>query len=82
MRVVKYPEPEVETIVTCPKCKAELAYVSSDCYCRDGIVSDLKCIDCPCCKTFIVVGKVPYPIRTGEKLPHFSGGSWAKEAKP
>jgi hypothetical protein len=31
MRVVKYPEPEAETLVTCPKCKAELAYIGSDC---------------------------------------------------
>ena len=82
MRVVKYPEPEVETLITCPKCKAELAYVGSDCYWRDGVVSDLKCVDCPCCKTFIIVEKVPYPIRVGGKIWNFSDGSWAKEVKP
>jgi hypothetical protein len=56
--------------------------VGGDCYWRDGVVSDLKCVDCPCCKTFIIIEKVPYPIRVGEKIWNFSDGSWAKEAKP
>lgn len=82
MRVVKYPEPEKETLITCSKCKAELAYVGSDCKWRAGATCDIKYIICPCCKTELKIECTPYPINIGDKFYYFNDGSWAEEAKP
>lgn len=82
MKVVKYPKPEAETLVTCPKCKAELAYVGSDCKWRDGITGDIKYIICPCCNSEIKIDFTPYSINIGDKFYYFSDGSWAEEANP
>ena len=79
MRVVKYPEPEAETLVTCSKCKAELAYVGSDCQWRDGVTGDIKYIICPCCKSEVKIDFTPYPINIGDRFYYFSDGSWAEE---
>ena len=62
MRVIKYPEPEKEEFITCPKCHAELAYNRSDCHWKDGIAGDIKYIVCPCCNHEIRVAYTPYPM--------------------
>lgn len=82
MRVVRYPEPEAETLVTCSRCKAELAYVGSDCQWRDGVTGDIKYIICPCCKSEVKIDFTPYPINIGDRFYYFSDGSWAEEANP
>lgn len=82
MRVIKYPEPEAETLITCPKCTAELAYVGSDCKWRSGVTGDIKYIICPCCKSEVKIGFTPYSINISDRFSYFNDGSWAKEAKP
>jgi hypothetical protein len=81
MRVIRYPEPEIETFVTCSKCKAELAYVGSDCQWRDGFSGDIKYIVCPCCNNEIKIDYTPYPINIGDRFSCFNDGSWATEVK-
>lgn len=81
MRVVKYPEPEAETLVTCPKCEAELAYVGSDCKWRDGVTGDIKYITCPCCKSEVKIGFTPYPINLGNRFVYCDYGSWTEKTK-
>ena len=75
MGVVKYLEPEAETLVTCSKCKAELAYVGSDCEWRDGVTGDIKYIICPCCKSEIKIDFTPYPIYIGGRGYYFNDDS-------
>lgn len=82
MRVIKYPEPEQETITTCSKCGAELAYTGSDCQWRSGVTGDIKYIICPCCKSEIKINFTPYPINIGDRFYYFNDGSWAEEANP
>ena len=81
MRVIRYPEPEAETFITCSKCKAELAYVGSDCQWRDGVTGDIKYITCPCCKSEIKIDFTPYPINICDRFYYFKDGSWAEETK-
>lgn len=85
MRVIKYPEPEQETIITCSKCGAELAYVNSDCYWKNGVASDLKYIVCPICKTELIIKSIPYPgilAIIGKPGKEFRlSDSWAEETK-
>lgn len=81
MRVVKYPEPEAETLVTCSKCGAELAYVGSDCKWRDGITGDIKYIICPCCKGKIKIGYTPYPINISDRFSYANFSSSVEETK-
>ena len=81
MRVVKYPEPEMETFVTCSRCGAELAYVGSDCMWRDSTTGDIKYIMCPCCYSEIKIEFTPYPINIGDRFYYFNDGSWVEEAK-
>ena len=82
MRVVRYPEPEAEAFVTCSRCKAELAYVGSDCKWRDGVTGDIKYITCPCCESEVKIDFTPYPINIGDRFYYFNDGSWAEETKP
>jgi len=86
MRIIKYPEPEEETITTCSRCGAELAYTGSDCHWKYGIVSDLKYIICPICKTELIIESIPYPgvlTAIGKPGKEFRlSSSWAEEANP
>lgn len=82
MRVIKYPEPEQETITTCSRCGAELAYTGSDCHWKMGAWGDIRFIICPCCSTEITISYTPYPVKIGKNFYEFSDGSWAEEANP
>lgn len=81
MRVIRYPEPEAETLVTCPKCRAELAYVGGDCQWRDGVAGDIKYIICPCCNNEVKIGYTPYPINIGDRFSYANFNSQAEETK-
>ena len=82
MRVVKYPEPEAETLIVCYRCGAELTYVGSDCKWRNSPAGVLKYIICPCCNSEIKTDFTPYPINIGDRFYYFFDGSWAEEANP
>ena len=78
MRIVKYPEPEQESFVTCSRCKAELAYTGNDCFWEDGVTGEIKFIKCPCCGTKIRITYIPYPIQIGQRTVYFDNESYCE----
>lgn len=61
MRIIKYPPPEKEELITCPYCKAELAYTESDTFSMYGVSGMIKYIHCACCEKKIKIDYDPYP---------------------
>ena len=59
MRIVKYPETEVEKFCTC-HCGAELAYTSADISWKDTLVSHIKIVICPVCGQEVILDAIPY----------------------